>query len=545
MQNKKVVYICIWFLFIMYLFSFLLTTSTDFTQDLGRHLLLGQIIVQTKAVPKINLISYTYPHFPFINHHWFSEVILFICQKGMGLNSLIILKACVICLAIVIAVIASGSVLGVGTAFLFSPLILERADIRPEIFGFLAFSLLLMQLRTVQKTKRISFYVPFIFLLWVNIHISFVLGLFLLGALFLEAQKSKRNILVCVLNIACLFINPNGIRGVLAPLTIFSNYGYSIVENQNMFFLSTVMKDIFIRGYFLSLPLVIAVICTLTFRKKYIQVFLLLVFTGLAMYQVRHLPFFVLTAIAFIPAALVEISRGVKPSVRLLFSYLFIYFLLAGILFFGSNMFFETFDINKSFGLGYEMRDTKVVSVLKENKGEGNIFNNFDIGSYLSYRLFPEMKVFVDGRPEAYPASFFQNDYIPLEENQDKQDAIFKQYNIHTVVISHTDQTPWGDMFLARILKNKQWKLVFVDPVFAVFSDGGKAIDIRNTDIFRRQINEERDFFHTIQYAHFLGAMGGGNQYDQLIQKAMMLRPDSCLIIRMRQTQFSAPWCQF
>lgn len=545
MQNKKTIYICIWTLFVAYLFSFLFTTSNDFTQDLGRHLKLGEITIQTHTVPKTNLLSYTYPNFSFINHHWLSEVVFYVSQKWMGLNSLIFLKAVVIALAIVISVFASGSLWGIIVAFFLSPLILDRADIRPEIFAFLAFSLLLLQLTTVQKTKQISFFLPFLFLFWVNIHISFIFGLFLLGMLFLTMHKNKRNMIICLLCVVALFINPNGIQGVLAPFTIFGNYGYSIVENQNMFFLSTVIKNIFIQWYFICLPMIFIAACILFWKKKYQECVLLVVFSGLALFQIRHLPFFVLTAIAVVPQAFAQLNIKISALVRLLFLLFFMYLLMGGIVFFGSNMFFETFDINKSFGLGFEMQDTNVISFLNTHKRKGNIFNNFDIGSYLSYRLFPQTKVFVDGRPEAYPVSFFQNDYIPLEENQNKQDAIFKRYNIHTVVVSHTDQTPWGNTFLIRILKNKQWKLVFADPVFAVFSDEEKATDIRNTDYFDKQIDKEENFFHLFQYVHLLGVMGSQEKYISLLQKINTLRPYSCSVIRMNQKQSDAPWCSF
>jgi len=545
MHSKKGLILCIWLIFIAYLFSFLLTTSSDLTQDLGRHLKLGEIIMQTKSVPTTNLLSYTYPDFPFINHHWFSEVILSIFQQSLGLNSLILLKAVIIILAIAIAIIASGSFWGFGVAFFISPLILERADIRPEIFGFLAFSLLLLELRRVQKTKTLSVYIPIIFLLWVNIHISFAVGLFLVGILFLVAPKSKRNIVVFVSSILVLFINPNGVQGALAPFTIFRNYGYSIVENQNMLFLSSLMNDIFIRGYFISLPFTIVALCILFLKKKYIFSFLLLFFSLLALYQVRHLPFYVLTVIALAPTALVDLHVPMKPTIRKGLSLIFIYFLLAGTIFFGSNLFFETFDINKSFGFGYEMQNSKVFSFLKKYKREGAIFNNFDIGSYLSYGLYPGVKVFVDGRPEAYPSSFFQNIYIPLQEDQEKQDTFFKQYDIHTIVFSHTDQTPWGSSFLIRTLQNKQWKLLYFDTVFVIFSDAQNATDIRNTDAFMQQIDKEERFFSLIHYVSLLGAMGQETKAMQLLQKVYLLRPNSCSLIRMRQRQFSAPWCIF
>ena len=54
----------------------------------------------------------------------------------------------------------------------------------------------------------------------------------------------------------------------------------------------------------------------------------------------------------------------------------------------------------------------------KTNKIQGPIFNNYDIGGYLIFHLYPE-KIFVDNRPEAYPTSFFQDVYIPMQENND------------------------------------------------------------------------------------------------------------------------------
>src|SRR5438067_514916 len=69
------------------------------TQDLGRHLLTGKIIVTTQAVSKENLFSYTYPHFPFINHHWLSEVIFYLVYLLSGFNGLLILTVSVLLVA--------------------------------------------------------------------------------------------------------------------------------------------------------------------------------------------------------------------------------------------------------------------------------------------------------------------------------------------------------------------------------------------------------------------------------------------------------------
>jgi len=543
MQSKKAVQICIWVLFIVYLFSFLFTTSNDFSQDLGRHLKLGEIIVRTHSIPKTNLFSYTNSSFPFINHHWLSEVIFFLSQKWMGLSSLIILKACVISLAIIIASLASRSMWAFAIGVFLSPLILERADIRPEIFGFLFFSLLLLQIKRLKRGGNVFFLLPLIFLFWVNTHISFVFGLLLLSIIFFVADKNRQNSAILVLSIVCLFINPNGASGVFAPLTIFNNYGYPIVENQNMFFLFGRTSDIFIREYFLLLPFIFICIYLLLKQKEYVGSCILTIFTALALYQVRHLPFFVLTALVFIPDVFKKIPVHLSQTIRFLMQYALIFLLFCGIFFFGSNLFFEIFDINKSFGVGFDLEDRGVIKYLEQNQKKGNIFNNFDIGSYLSFGLYPKQKVFVDGRPEAYPASFFQDVYIPIEEDQKKQDTYFKKFNIHTVVISYTDQTPWAQTFLKRIIHDNTWSLVFIDSFFAVFTDEKGVIDVRNTDEFVQQIEKETDFFRMARYIYFLEAMEEKNKFLYLYKKINILRPHSCSLIRMRKTQNDAPWC--
>src|SRR5579864_8396776 len=76
-------------IFTLLFLSFLHPISA-ITQDLGRHLLTGKIIVQTHHVPKANLFSYTYPAFPFINHHWLSEVVFFLLTQTLGLHGLLV-----------------------------------------------------------------------------------------------------------------------------------------------------------------------------------------------------------------------------------------------------------------------------------------------------------------------------------------------------------------------------------------------------------------------------------------------------------------------
>src|ERR1700744_4809280 len=64
-----------------------LRSSAD---DLGRHLRDGQIILSGSA-PAIfhqNFYSYTYPHSPFLNHHWLMTVLFYGIWKAAGFAGL-------------------------------------------------------------------------------------------------------------------------------------------------------------------------------------------------------------------------------------------------------------------------------------------------------------------------------------------------------------------------------------------------------------------------------------------------------------------------
>ena len=92
-----------------------------------------------------------------------------------------------------------------------------------------------------------------------------------------------------------------------------------------------------------------------------------------------------------------KIMYGVIILLCVLFSSAFIF-----------NAYYQVFDKNKLFGVGFDEPQKRATDFVLKSKLKGNLFNNFDIGGYAIYRLFPTYKVFVDNRPEAYPVEFFK-----------------------------------------------------------------------------------------------------------------------------------------
>jgi hypothetical protein len=97
---------------------------------------------------------------------------------------------------------------------------------------------------------------------------------------------------------------------------------------------------------------------------------------------------------------------------------------------------------SNNFGFGLKKDVNLSAEFFKKEKIQAPIFNNYDIGGYLIYHPFPEEKVFVDNRPEAYPASFFEKIYVSMQNDEKiwrKKDEI---YNFNVIIFSYRDYTP-------------------------------------------------------------------------------------------------------
>src|SRR3989344_9097402 len=174
-------------LLLFFVFSFLFKSDASFDQDLGRHIKLGEIIVQTGQVPKVNLFSYTNPDFPFVNTHWLFGVIAHLFHQVGVLPILLILKVVIFLLSVwlIIKIIPSNkTALLLPIGFIFLHVLRERTELRPEIFSFLftASTLYILESRRL----FLLFLLPLIQLLWINTHIYFFVGLLLQGIYILH-----------------------------------------------------------------------------------------------------------------------------------------------------------------------------------------------------------------------------------------------------------------------------------------------------------------------------------------------------------------------
>ncbi len=552
-------------LLLFFVFSFLFRTDHSFDQDLGRHLRIGEIIWQTHRIPLTNLFSYTYPDFPFINSHWLFEIWAYLGQQLFGLSSLLVFKLAIILLAVwlVLKTIPKKQYLLLPVGFIFLHTLRERPELRPEIFSFLFTGFTVYVLNKFDSTKtKLIYSLPAIQLIWVNTHIYFMIGL-ILQAIFLfnlsyqhirshiRSGKLKLLIIIFVLSVIASLINPSGIKGFLNPLTFNQNYGYTIVENQTMFLLESInFRDpnflfVKITAAIIILSIIISVI-----RKRWTVKNLGLAGfgLGLALMNVRSFPYLVFISL---PAVLDNFGLIKQAAWQKIFIAITVLLLLYESYFYLHGDYYKYTNSDVKPGIEFRESGKKGLDFVLKNDLPQPIFNNFDIGSYITYRgwfISPQggsnYRIFVDGRPGEYPREFFQQVYIPMQSDPQKFMEIDKQYGFKTIIFSHTDQTPWGKAFLTSIVKNPDWKTIYTDDFIIILvkkealtsqdpvPDGtGQGDALQHVDLSKLNPDDYQfdSYLSYLRLSLFLLQTGNSESAQKFAQAGLKLFPQSPL----------------
>ncbi len=473
------------------LFALLLVLSvhsfTSVGQDIGRHIKTGEIIWDSKEIPKTNLYSYTEPGHKFINHHWLSEVVLFLVYNFSGFLGLIIFKTALIFLSywLLFNSIKEKKIWPLAASFLLSIFIfIERTEVRPEIFSFLILSFYLFSIFKAKYEGNLKYlwFLPLAQLFWVNLHIYFFIGPFLLLVFVVDnfinkSVNSKKLLIILTLAGLATLINPNGLEGAIIPFKILKEYGYSIVENKDIFFLAKYF-DFNISIFTFKLSAVLLSICLVCKWRKSREYIFEMIVSGFLAYagfrMLRNLPLFALGLFPILSIIFPDIKikgfiLGNKVLKMALVSFLVILIVLVI-----QNRFYELTYSPKMFGFSVPNGLDRGINFIKENKIKGPLFNNFDIGGFLIWKLYPGERVFVDNRPEAYSTGFFNDIYKPMQGDKQKWGEFSKKHNINYIFFAHTDVTPWAKQFVQDIIKSNDWKLVYLNENILIFVKNSK-----------------------------------------------------------------------
>src|SRR6202167_6058862 len=297
------------------LFGLLAMTARSATDpDLWWHLRTGQWIVETGHVPHSDPFSFTRAGHAWVSHEWLSEVAFYELWKHRGTTALIVFAAIITAAGFMLLYLRclpfGQKAHWAAIASAFGALASAPCwGVRPQMFTFTLVSLLLWLIEAGEYRPKLLFWIPPLFLLWLNLHGGFALGPALLMAygigLIVETASGKtpwqqarpilvRLLLLLLVCLALVPLNPSGAQLYLYPFATLRSPGMRsfIVEWFSPDFHQSLYRPLLL----LWLLLLTALATSRTRPRGRVMVPLILVAFA-ALDAVRHIPIFVLFAI--------------------------------------------------------------------------------------------------------------------------------------------------------------------------------------------------------------------------------------------------------
>ena len=516
--------ICLFLFFVLILGVFSVQIKDP---DFWWHLKTGEYIYTSGTVPSTDPFAYTSlskdPIHPesnrirfILSQYWLAQVIFFLIYKSFSFQGIIYLRAAIFTLIFILLYkgIRREGMGMYSSLLLLLPLIVVLHTFtgeRPQLFSFLLSFTLIFLIEGFRKkcqgnnNGRLSdsggarsqaalasylIPLPVIMLLWANLHGGYILGVvIILGYLSgeiakyflkhfgsaLSAAQLKIFAIAGFLAVSVTFINPNGFN-VVSFLTEFEGglYKKMIIESMSpIFFLQSGYHDAYLISYLLLLA---ATVLIMLINVKKLDLTDALITAGLAAISLsssRYIPFFSPVAALMIARYGVSLSgrlpqlrafEALKEKSDLPLSIILTIVLIAVI---------NNSDLFRS-GIKANNYPQGAVKFLKANRIPGNMFNPYVWGGYLIWELYPDYKVFIDGRGligevffqevkilQAYPRQF---------QGKPEWQNMLNAYNVNFILTFSVDNFSGRLVPLVyALLNDAEWRLIYMDNLSLIF----------------------------------------------------------------------------
>jgi hypothetical protein len=441
--------------------------------DLGHHLLFGKIMIENQKILGTNLVSYTFPDFKFVNSQWLSQLVLYLWQNTFNFDGLIFLGVFLVISSfglLFIKTITKNFYSGILVSIFYIQLIVDRTEIKPELFSWLFLSLFIFILYKYKAkyTNLIYVLIP-LQILWINFHIFYFVGNVLLFIFLIDnyweeklslSKKFKTLLVVNIFSGLGLLLNPWFLKGAVLPFYVLNDYGYKVIENLNFFKAFTDHRDITFSYYIACLILLWLGLYLYRKTTSLLNFLLSFFFSFMSLYAVRNIPMFMFGTLIPMTEIVSKVTTNYSiPKMKILVILIILSIIPAAIWSF------------KIHGIGLGIKDEAMDSIkfVKANHISGPIYNNYNIGNYLEYAIYPSDSVFVDGNPESYPGSFFRDIYYPMEKTYQNFSKFADKYNFNLIYYDYISQASDQNPVLGGLITDPNWKLIYLNNRIVIF----------------------------------------------------------------------------
>lgn len=446
--------------------------------DFWWHLKTGQYIGATKSLPVPDPFAYsTYegkPSYPgeertrFFNltHEWLAQLGIYAVYSVAGAPGVILTRAfLLVAFCAIVGYLAARRVgnfyWGLAAAFSAASIARMFAADRPALVTFLMVACFV----AILETGRGLWLLPLLSIVWANCHGGFFLGWVVLGAYTLEVLTRRRTSRylpwIAIGSVLLSGLNPNHF-GVIRTLA----------DYRSSYLTSTLIewKPPYWWGppYAFDILLYAAVLVLVLARKsvRLVDWLLFAAFTAASLAAFRNIMLTALLAPILIAGYFpwkfkMPAVSGIVAAILISCG------LAAGI---AQRAFFQLRAAEWRFPSG-------ACDFLLSHGNTGRLFNTYEYGGYLIWRLWPETQVFVDGRAlneQVYRdyRSILYNLGSPPAQMGEARLTLLEHYGIETMVVNSFEYVTGAVYPIALALGNPEtadWKLVYEDTQSLVF----------------------------------------------------------------------------
>jgi hypothetical protein len=518
-RYHKLVKILLPLIFLL-VFAFSITKIYDY--DLWWHLKSGEEILKSFKIQYVDHFSITTEGKEWIDVHWLSQILFYAIFSVAGFTGMQLLVFCAVALSIfsLYRIRSDKSLYSLTFLFLIYLAIYASKDRylpRPDIFTLLFPALYCLILYRFQfQNKKIIYLLPILQILWVNMHGSFILGpllifsftaaqfLNLIFSRFLQhketpgeknlnnaarapiAEKRKKFyqlFIILILILAVNLINPYGFK----IFTLFETYlvsFHSFLSNAPKIISPVTIQEWLptfstaaVKYYHTFFPFYLALMI-LGFFSFFLNVrrfsfHLFFVFSGfflLSIFAIRNVSVFSLISTTITAHNVLEFGssfdwkkyhrKHAKSLLLLIFFIPFLILLLFSVFDVFSNRYYirHHLPMETNFGVSRYPFPFGAAEFLKKEAIEGHFYNNFESGGFLIWSLYPEHKVFTDGR---YIDPEFSRVNLEASQNLRKWEELVTQYDVECALLKFPSQDT--SHLITALSHSDRWKIVYLD----------------------------------------------------------------------------------
>ncbi len=456
--------------------------------DIWIHLKSGELIAQKGLVSR-DVFSYNTAGREWLIQEWLFQLATFWVARVIGIGAMPILAAGVGSLLVAVIYLIGRRVFGIPmfwagwTGFAFWIMILDFVTWRPHLPALLLMwvNLFLILLYVFRKKNYLWVSLP-VTLVWINFHSSAVLtiglmGLYAAACLLLFWKTNDRTWFVKTrmlgiysgLNLLVTLLPPPGIKQYRLLKLYFDNHDVLTRFSNEWFGIG--WGSSIANPYWVSVALVLGLLFFAQAHEKKRAEYLLLLplaaFIVSPLLAMRNL-IYAQTGLALTVCFLISRlnPKAVeRTALRILqISSLAISVVLLWLL------------VNKKLNPKPVRQMEGAVNFVRSHHIQGRMLNQFGFGGYLMYHLYPEQRVFFDGRSDLYFCCEIR-DYIRLADEKFSQTSEYQmivknlldKYRISFVIMNM--QTPSIWYRISEILtSDPDWSLVYWDEVSQIIA---------------------------------------------------------------------------